>query len=137
MYGKWQQERRRYPGSWRRARMLFCWFRTTFSRRFIPARFSTFLTSCDARSDRAMRCHRTFARYSSEACPSCSIFPGNTKKQRVWFRAPFEQADVEHELHFMTGPTTYANANSRIAASTFRLVVRRRRLPTSMRSRLT
>ena len=104
MCGKWQQERRRYPGSWRRARMLFCWFRTTFSRRFIPARFSTFLTSCDARSDRAMRCHRTFARYSSEACPSCSIFPGNTKKQRVWFRAPFEQADVEHELHFIDGP---------------------------------
>ena len=31
-------------------------------------------------------------------------FPGNTKKQRVWFRAPFEQADVEHELHFIDGP---------------------------------
>ena len=36
-----------------------------------------------------------------------------------------------------TGPTKYANANSRTAAITFRVVVRRRRLPTSMRSRLT
>ena len=30
-----------------------------------------------------------------------SISPGNTKKQRVWFRALFEQADVAHELHFI------------------------------------
>ena len=28
-------------------------------------------------------------------------FPGNTKKQRAWFRALFEQADVAHELHFI------------------------------------
>ena len=28
-------------------------------------------------------------------------FPGNTKKQRAWFRALFEQAGVAHELHFI------------------------------------
>lgn len=28
-------------------------------------------------------------------------FPGNTKKQRAWFRELFEQAAVEHELHFI------------------------------------
>ena len=31
-------------------------------------------------------------------------FPGNTTKQCVWFRAPFEQADVAHELHFIDRP---------------------------------
>ena len=31
-------------------------------------------------------------------------FPGNTKKQRVWFRTLFEQADVAHELHFIDVP---------------------------------
>ena len=28
-------------------------------------------------------------------------FPGNTKAQRVWFRAVIERANVEHELHFI------------------------------------
>ena len=28
-------------------------------------------------------------------------FPGNTKTQRAWFRKLFEQAKVEHELHFL------------------------------------
>ena len=28
-------------------------------------------------------------------------FPGNTRKQRQWFRGLFEGADVEHELHFV------------------------------------
>jgi len=28
-------------------------------------------------------------------------FPGNTKAQRAWFRKMFEQAGVEHELHFV------------------------------------
>ena len=31
-------------------------------------------------------------------------FPGNTKKQRAWFRALCEQADVAHELHFIDVP---------------------------------
>lgn len=28
-------------------------------------------------------------------------FPGNTRKQRAWFRHLFEGADAEHELHFI------------------------------------
>jgi len=28
-------------------------------------------------------------------------FPGNTKTQRAWFRAIFEHANAEHELHFI------------------------------------
>jgi predicted kinase len=28
-------------------------------------------------------------------------FPGNTRKQRAWFRQLFEAAGVEHELHFI------------------------------------
>jgi predicted kinase len=28
-------------------------------------------------------------------------FPGNTRAQRAWFRALFEQAHAEHELHFV------------------------------------
>jgi predicted kinase len=28
-------------------------------------------------------------------------FPGNTRAQRTWFRELFEQADAEHELHFV------------------------------------
>ena len=28
-------------------------------------------------------------------------FPANTKGQRAWFRALFERANVEHELHFI------------------------------------
>jgi len=31
-------------------------------------------------------------------------FPGNTKKQRLWFRTLFEQADMAHELHFIEAP---------------------------------
>jgi len=31
-------------------------------------------------------------------------FPGNTRAQRRWFRAIFEGADVEHELHFIDAP---------------------------------
>ncbi|MEO7253648.1 MAG: ATP-binding protein [Casimicrobium sp.] len=31
-------------------------------------------------------------------------FPGNTKKQRAWFRTLFERAEVEHELHFIDVP---------------------------------
>ena len=31
-------------------------------------------------------------------------FPGNTKKQRAWFRTLFEHADVAHELHFIDVP---------------------------------
>jgi predicted kinase len=28
-------------------------------------------------------------------------FPGNTRRQRAWFREMFERAHVEHELHFI------------------------------------
>jgi predicted kinase len=28
-------------------------------------------------------------------------FPGNTRKQRSWFRELFERANAEHELHFV------------------------------------
>jgi len=28
-------------------------------------------------------------------------FPGNTRTQRAWFRSLFEQAAVDHELHFV------------------------------------
>lgn len=31
-------------------------------------------------------------------------FPGNTKKQRAWFRELFEQAGVAHELHLIDAP---------------------------------
>ena len=31
-------------------------------------------------------------------------FPGNTRSQRTWFRELFEQAGVEHELHFIDAP---------------------------------
>ena len=31
-------------------------------------------------------------------------FPGNTKKQRAWFRTLFEQAGVAYELHFIDAP---------------------------------
>lgn len=31
-------------------------------------------------------------------------FPGNTKKQRTWFRSLFESADADHELHFVDAP---------------------------------
>ncbi len=31
-------------------------------------------------------------------------FPGNTRAQRAWFRELFEQAGVEHELHFIDAP---------------------------------
>lgn len=31
-------------------------------------------------------------------------FPGNTRSQRAWFRELFEQAGVEHELHFIDAP---------------------------------
>lgn len=31
-------------------------------------------------------------------------FPGNTRGQRQWFRAIFEGANVEHELHFIDVP---------------------------------
>jgi predicted kinase len=31
-------------------------------------------------------------------------FPGNTRSQRSWFRDLFEQARVEHELHFIDAP---------------------------------
>jgi predicted kinase len=31
-------------------------------------------------------------------------FPGNTRSQRSWFRDLFEQARVDHELHFIDAP---------------------------------
>ncbi len=31
-------------------------------------------------------------------------FPGNTRSQRAWFRALFEEAGVAHELHFIDAP---------------------------------
>jgi predicted kinase len=31
-------------------------------------------------------------------------FPGNTKAQRAWFRQLFENANAEHELHFVDAP---------------------------------
>lgn len=31
-------------------------------------------------------------------------FPGNTRSQRAWFRTLFEQAGVDHELHFIDAP---------------------------------
>lgn len=31
-------------------------------------------------------------------------FPGNTRKQRQWFRTLFERANADHELHFLDVP---------------------------------
>jgi predicted kinase len=31
-------------------------------------------------------------------------FPGNTRRQRSWFRRLFENADADHELHFIDAP---------------------------------
>jgi predicted kinase len=31
-------------------------------------------------------------------------FPGNTRRQRAWFRELFERAEAEHELHFIDAP---------------------------------
>jgi predicted kinase len=31
-------------------------------------------------------------------------FPGNTRRQRGWFRELIERADVEHQLHFVDAP---------------------------------
>ena len=31
-------------------------------------------------------------------------FPGNTRSQRAWFRQIFEEAGVDHELHFIDAP---------------------------------
>lgn len=58
----------------------------------------------------------SFVKYSSRlqtalSEPICSLlakgisvvldFPGNTRKQRAWFRQLFERANVEHELHYV------------------------------------
>jgi predicted kinase len=37
----------------------------------------------------------------SSGMPVVLDFPGNTRKQRTWFRTLFEHADSEHELHFI------------------------------------
>lgn len=37
----------------------------------------------------------------SHGVPVVLDFPGNTRAQRQWFRALFESANVEHELHFI------------------------------------
>ncbi|HEY0143859.1 MAG TPA: ATP-binding protein [Thermoanaerobaculia bacterium] len=31
-------------------------------------------------------------------------FPGNTRRQRAWFRRLIDDAEVEHELHFVDAP---------------------------------
>lgn len=40
----------------------------------------------------------------SHGVPVVLDFPGNTRAQRQWFRALFEAANVEHELHFIDAP---------------------------------
>jgi predicted kinase len=40
----------------------------------------------------------------SKGIPVVLDFPGNTTKQRAWFRQLFEAAGVEHELHFIDLP---------------------------------
>ena len=40
----------------------------------------------------------------SKGIPVVLDFPGNTTKQRAWFRQLFEAAGVEHELHFIDAP---------------------------------
>lgn len=40
----------------------------------------------------------------AKGIPVVLDFPGNTTKQRAWFRQLFEAAGVEHELHFIDAP---------------------------------
>ncbi len=40
----------------------------------------------------------------SKGIPVVLDFPGNTTKQRAWFRQLFEAAGVAHELHFIDAP---------------------------------
>jgi len=40
----------------------------------------------------------------SRGVPVVLDFPGNTRAQRRWFRELFEDANVEHELHFIDAP---------------------------------
>ena len=40
----------------------------------------------------------------SKGIPVVLDFPGNTRKQRAWFRQLFEAAGAEHELHFIDAP---------------------------------
>ena len=57
---------------------------------------------CSSRSRDALSSH-----ICAPLAKSVSVvldFPGNTTKQRVWFRALFEQVDVAHELHFIDRP---------------------------------
>jgi predicted kinase len=62
---------------------------------------------------------RAYAKYSARLCAGltdhiCTLlsrgipvvldFPGNTPKQRTWFRQLFERANAGHELHFIDVP---------------------------------
>ena len=40
----------------------------------------------------------------AKGVPVVLDFPGNTRKQRAWFRQLVEAAGVEHELHFIDAP---------------------------------
>jgi predicted kinase len=40
----------------------------------------------------------------SKGIPVVLDFPGNTTKQRAWFRQLFDAAGVAHELHFIDAP---------------------------------
>jgi len=44
-------------------------------------------------------------------------FPGNTKVQRAWFRELFEQANVDHELHFIDASDELAKSQLRKRSS--------------------
>jgi predicted kinase len=37
----------------------------------------------------------------SQGIPVVLDFPGNTRKQRAWFRELFESANADHELHYV------------------------------------
>jgi predicted kinase len=66
-----------------------------------------------------VRTIQDFAKYSARVRDALSLhikdllshgvsvvldFPGNTRVQRQWFREIFEDASVEHELHFIDVP---------------------------------
>ncbi len=71
---------------------------------------------------------RAYAKYSTRLCAAltdhvCALlargipvvldFPGNTPKQRRWFRVLFERANAPHELHFIDVPDALCKAQLR------------------------
>lgn len=71
---------------------------------------------------------RAYVKYSTRLCAGltdhvCALlargisvvldFPGNTPKQRTWFRLLFERADAPHELHFIDAPDALCKAQMR------------------------